>query len=122
MQDIYKRYILFLGGCILTRSLLAYTAYKIPTKYLPWMGVGAIIFAFSLLRIYFFAPRDTGPEVFGGKIWWNKWRLVHAMMYILFAYFAFSKDSEFAWKVLAVDVLIGLTAFLQYHSTRMDLK
>lgn len=121
MNDTQKRFALFLPLCIGSRALLAYLAYKLDPKYLPWMAVIALIIAVGFIRIYFFAPRNTGPEVFGGKIWWNDYRLVHAINYLAFAVLAFQKKS-YSWVPLAIDVVLGLVLFLVYHGKQGDFK
>jgi len=117
MDDIHKRYLLFLLGCIPTRLLLALTAYKIDREKLPYMSILTIPIALGFLNIYFRSPRNTGPEVFGDKIWWNDLRPVHATLYILFSVFALKKNKN-AWIFLLLDALLGLAAFNMYHIQR----
>lgn len=112
-NPIQKRFILFLGGCMVVRSLIAYISYAHP-EYNKYLVIGALILAFSWLWIYFVTPRTTGPEVMGGSIWWNELRPVHAMLYLLFVIYVVA-DVDHAWLPLAVDVVVGLTAFLVYH-------
>jgi len=114
-----KRMLLFLIGCIGTRTLLALLAKNISPDYLPVMGVGGLAISFGLMYFYISGTRTTGPETFGDKIWWNHLRPVHSAMYLLFAILAFQK-SEYAWVPLAIDVCIGLAAFLNFH--RNELK
>jgi hypothetical protein len=121
MNNNTKRILLFLFLCIGTRSLLAYIAYKIDPKYLPYMGVFAMLLVLGWFRIIFFVPRDTGPEVFGGKIWWKDIRPIHMMLWLLFAIFAFKRSNN-AWKFLAIDVMFGLLAFIVYHVKEHDLE
>ena len=110
---IQKRFILFLIGCIGTRTFLAYMA-KTYSSYLPMMGYLAIIPAIGFIYIYATGSRQTGPEVFGDYIWWNDLRPIHAMLYIAFAYTAISRYSH-AWMFLAADVMLGLISFLIHH-------
>lgn len=120
-----KRILLFVFGCLLTRTLFAYIAQRLSNpvtktdiKYsylLPYFGYLALIPAFGFAIIYFTDSRKTGPEVFGGKIWWNNLRPVHALLYFLFANLAIRKNT-YAWIPLALDVLIGATAALWYHT------
>lgn len=117
MDDIHKRYLLFLLGCIPTRLLLALSAYKIDREKLPYMSILTIPIALGFLNIYFRSPRNTGPEVFGDKIWWNDLRPVHATLYILFSVFALKKNKN-AWILLLLDALLGLVAFNMYHIKR----
>ena len=111
---MYKRYILFLGVCIMIRLSLVFLAKFINKKYLPYLGYLALIPAIGFLNIYFFSPRETGPEVFGDKIWWNELRIVHAALYLLFANYAIKKKS-YSYIPLAIEVTIGLISFLIKH-------
>ena len=111
---LQKRILLFLLGCVMLRLGFVYVAKNISVDYLPFLGYLALLPVIGWLYIYFIQPRDTGPEVFGGKIWWNELRPVHAMLYTLFAIWAIQKKS-YSYVPLLVDVLFGLTAFLIYH-------
>lgn len=115
MNNIQKRFLLFLIGCIGTRSLFAYLAKILPVKYLRFMGFIALMPAIGFLYIYLTGIRQTGTEVFGDKIWWNDLRPIHSLLYFMFAYFAINGDQSIAWKILLIDVLIGLVSFLAHH-------
>lgn len=119
MNNIQKRFLLFLIGCIGTRSLLVYVAKTIPIHYLPFLGYLALIPAIGFTYIFLTGTRQTGAEVFGDKIWWNNLRPLHALLYGLFAYNAILKH-RFAWKFLFIDVAIGLVGFLTYHFIHGD--
>ena len=106
--------LLFLIGCIGTRAAIAYAAKVVSPSTLQIMGGLALLPAIGFLYLVFVGRRDTGPEVLGGRIWWQQLRLVHAGMYMLFAVMALMKI-EGAWKVLAADVLFGLGSFLAHH-------
>ena len=108
-----KRIILFLGGCMLARIYLVYLAKNYP-QYLPILGKIALLIGFGFLYIYFTGSRKTGPEVFGDKIWWGEIRPVHGFLYLLFSIYAL-QGKTFAWKVLLVDVIFGLSVFLLHH-------
>lgn len=112
-MDAY-RLLLFLIGCIGTRSLLAYIAYSISPKYLPHLGYIALLPSLGFISIYLFGLRKTGPEVFGERIWWNDLRPVHAALYLLFSIFAIQKKT-YAWTFLLADVVIGLVSFIVHH-------
>lgn len=116
MNNIQKRFILFLFGCVIVRLLLVYFITQLSTRHLQWTGIVALVVAASWVYIYLTNSRKTGPEVFGESIWWNHLRPVHALLYLLFAIFALRKDRN-AWKFLVVDVSLGLTAFLYHHYT-----
>ena len=114
MLSFNTRLILFLFGCIGSRSLLAYVAKTINVKYLPYLGYIALIPAVGMMYIYITGSRDYGAEA-GGKIWWKCLRPLHSMLYFLFAYNAIRENKKDAWKFLALDVVIGLIAFIGHH-------
>ncbi len=114
MNNNQKRILLFLGGCIVIRSLFVILAKYIDSKYLPYLGYLALIISFGFFYIFLTGSRKTGPEVFGGKIWWNNLRPIHGSLYLLFAISAIMKKS-YAWVFLLIDVIIGLFAFLYNH-------
>lgn len=115
MNNIQKRFFLFLCGCILIRTLFVLIA-KYHIEYLPTMGYIALIPAIGFLYFWISGSRQTGGEVFGDKIWWNDLRPIHAILYFSFAYMAITQN-ENAWIPLLIDVSVGLTAFLVFHST-----
>lgn len=119
MNNIQKRFLLFLIGCIGTRSFFVYVAKIIPINYLPILGYLALFPAIGFTYIYFTGSRKTGAEVFGDKIWWNNLRPIHALLYGLFAYNAIIMK-PFAWTFLLLDVLVGLFSFLLYHFIQGD--
>jgi len=121
MDKLQKRFVLFLIGCIGTRVLLAYVAKVIDLEYLPLMGIGALVIGIGFIYIYITGSRKTGVEVGGGRIWWNSLRPIHGALYLIVAYYAINKQ-RVAWKFLAIDVVIGLIAFLTYHYSQGNFK
>ena len=114
MNDIQKRFLLFLIGCIGTRSLLVYLAKNAKHKYLKAIGYLALLPAMGFLYIYLSGSRKKGAEVFGEKIWWNDLRPIHSLLYFLFAYNAIN-GCYTSWIYLFIDVIIGLGSFLFFH-------
>ncbi len=108
-----RRILLFLIGCIGTRTAFAILAKYASPEWLQTMGALALIPAIGFFVIYVFKLRETGPEVFGDKIWWDHLRPIHGTMYLLFAIFALQKK-EFAWMFLAADVAFGLIAYIAH--------
>lgn len=107
--------LLFLIGCLGTRSLFAYLANRADVQQLRWLGYLAMLPAIGFIYIFLTGSRQTGLEVGGGRIWWNNLRPLHAAMYLTFAYLAITGDTQYAWQVLAMDVIIGLGAFLTHY-------
>jgi hypothetical protein len=114
MNNIQKRFALFLVGCIGIRSLLVYFAKNANNAVLMYMGVFAILPAIGFSYLFLTGSRKTGAEVFGDKIWWNNLRPIHSILYALFAYNAIIGNKN-SWIYLLVDVLIGLGGFLIFH-------
>jgi hypothetical protein len=119
MNNIQKRFSLFLIGCIGVRSLFVIISKNASTKVLPYLGYLALLPAIGFLYIYLTGSRKTGGEVFGEKIWWNDLRPIHSLCYFLFAYNAIRGNTG-AWIYLFVDVMIGLIAFLFFHYKNGD--
>jgi hypothetical protein len=121
MNEIQKRFLLFLIGCIGTRSLFVLIAKNASDKYLPLLGYLALLPAIGFLYIYFTGSRKTGVEVFGEKIWWNDLRPLHSFIYFLFSYNAIIGNNK-AWIYLFIDVIIGLFSFIIFHFKNGDFK
>ena len=119
MNNIQKRFILFLFGCIGLRSLLVYIAKTTNKTILMYMGYLALLPAIGFFYIFLSGSRKTGSEVFGGKIWWNDLRPIHGIFYSLFAYNAITGNPS-AWIFLLVDVVFGLASFLIFHYINGD--
>jgi hypothetical protein len=114
MNHLQQRFLLFLIGCIGTRTLFVIIAKYIDTKYLKYLGYIALLPAIGFIYIYLTGSRKTGAETFGEKIWWNNLRPAHSILYFLFAYNAIIGNKQ-SWIFLLADVLIGLISFLIHH-------
>jgi hypothetical protein len=114
MNNIQKRFLLFIFGCIGSRSLLVYISANANAYYLKWLGVLALLPAIGFALIYIGGLRSSGAEVFGAPIWWNSLRPIHSILYFAFAYNAINGNKN-SWKYLLVDVLLGFSAFITFH-------
>ena len=114
MNSIQKRFLIFMVGCMGVRALITIIAKSISVKYLPILGYMALIPAVGFMYSYLNGLPKSGKGAFGGKIWWNDLRPVHAFLYYMFAHNAILKRKH-AWRFLALDVLLGLYAFLQHY-------
>ena len=119
MNHLQQRMLMFLIGCIGTRSLFVIIAKYVNTQYLKYLGYLALLPAIGFIYIYLTGSRKTGAETFGEKIWWNNLRPIHSMLYFLFAYNAINGNKQ-AWIYLLVDVLFGLISFLIHHYVNGD--
>ena len=109
-----RRVLLFLVGCIGSRSLLAYLAYALSPSQLPYLGFLTMIPVFGWVYILLTGSRKSGLETGGEPIWWNALRPLHAFNYALFSLFAFLRNEK-AYLVLVFDVCIGLFAWIHHH-------
>lgn len=120
INDLQKRFLLFLVGCIGVRSLFVIVAKYTAIHYLKYIGYLALLPAIGFLYVYLTGSRKTGAETFGEKIWWNDLRPIHSIFYFLFAYNAIIGNKH-AWIYLLVDVLFGLMSFFIHHYVNSDL-
>ena len=119
MNNVQKRILMFLIGCIGIRTLFVIIAKNVSVKYLKYFGYLALAPAFGFIYIYLTGSRKSGAETFGEKIWWNNLRPIHSLLYFLFAYNAINGNKN-AWVYLLVDVLVGLLSFIIYHYLHGD--
>ena len=119
MNNMQKRVLMFLIGCIGIRTLFVIIAKNISANYLKYLGYLALVPAFGFIYIYLTGSRKSGAETFGEKIWWNNLRPIHSLLYFLFAYNAINGNKN-AWIYLLVDVLVGLISFLMHHYLNGD--
>lgn len=123
--------LLFLAGCIPTRLLLAFLAYyflnlKTQNKNLLFiLSIITFLIGLSFIIIYEKGWRKTGLETGGKEIWWNNYRPVHGIIYLIFSILTFiyilniSNPSysilKHIWLLLLLDVLIGIFAFSKHY-------
>lgn len=105
--------ILFLLACIPIRLLLCYVSYRLPLVHLPVLGIVLLAIGLSFIWLFFTDMRLSAPEA-GGYTWWHNLRLIHGMLYLTAAVYAFRKQ-RIVWIPLFLDVLFGLNAFVRYR-------
>jgi hypothetical protein len=114
MNDLHKRWAMFLLGCIPSRFLLAYVLSKLSQTRLKLAGLVLLLPAIGFMYIYLTGSRKTGAETRGAPIWWNNLRPIHALFYLVSATMAFQGDTR-AYMPIVIDTLFGLVAFICYH-------
>jgi hypothetical protein len=115
-NNIRKRFILFLFGCIGLRIFMVYFAKTSSFENVKLLAYVTLIISFGFVYLFLSGKRKTGAEIFGDKIWWNNLRPLHAFLYFLFSYNVLVLNKK-SWEILALDVIIGFIAFINYHSS-----
>ena len=100
--------------CIIIRLLLVLLVKNIDKNKLQIIGYITLIPAIGFIYLYSFNKRKTGLEVNGKKIWWNKLRPIHGVLYLLFSIYAIKKE-DFSWIPLLIDVILGLTFYIMNY-------
>lgn len=115
MDPLQKRFMLFLLGCIPTRLALVVMAIVLPLGFLKWFAVFALMVGIGFWTIFLTGKRKVGAETMGSPIWWNLLRPVHGMLWLLIAYYSWTMRRDLVWRLLLVDVCLGLVSFLIFH-------
>jgi hypothetical protein len=103
----------FIWGCIPARLLLVYIIYKTPIVYRKYISFVTLLISFGFFNKYIHSNKsDKG--FFGNKVWWNKYRLFHSFMFLLFSILSFNNYSE-SWIVLLLDVLFGIVFYIIHY-------
>ena len=111
-----KRIILFLFGCIGSRSGLAYGLRYVTDETIQIiLGIIMLIIGIGFITIFLFGLRKTGIEVGGGKIWWNILRPLHGILYIFAASSLMTGGNILASYTIVLDTIFGLLSFIVYH-------
>ena len=121
-ETLRIRFWLFLIGCIGSRSLFTFLAYKSSCYWLQLLGGLALLPVIGFFYLVFIGRRDTGLEVFGDRIWWTRLRPIHMLMWGFFAYLAIVKCHPLSWVPLGVDTAFGLVSFLGHHYSEGNLR
>jgi len=109
-----KSQLLFLFGCIPARIFLAYIGTRLTPEQLPFFGIVLLGIGLGFLILYFNKFRMNAPESGIGVTWWHNLRLVHGLLYIAAAIYAFEQNS-LVYIPLTIDVIFGLILFLIHH-------
>lgn len=115
MTPLQKRFIMFLLGCIPVRLSFVVLAQTVPLFVLKGFAVLAACIAIGFWAIFLGGWRKVGLETQGALIWWNALRPVHGTLWLLIAYYSWTSNREVVWRLLLVDVCIGLITFMIYH-------
>ena len=100
-----KIILLFLIGCMGSRLFLIFMKDKI-------FGYIEIVIGLSFMYIFLTNSREYGLETFGDKIWWNKLRPIHGILYLISGILILT--DKHSYYPLTIDIIIGFSAYL-YH-------
>lgn len=113
-----KRILVFIIACIGMRIIFMLTSKYIDPTYLPYLGIIALMISLSMMYIYLFGSEKAEKQLewLGeDKTWWNQLRPVHSALYLLFAVYAFKKQS-FAWIIILIDTIVGFSGWFMHHN------
>ena len=110
MKDIQKRFILFLFFCIPLRLFITYLIYK--REHVDLLKFILLFIGLGFVRNYALDLRKNG--FFGGEIWWNNLRPLHAVNYLLATYML-HKNIKRPEYVILFDTIVGFLKFLIYY-------
>ena len=108
-----KKILLYFFICIPVRSIPILILYY--TRKFDYL-ISLLYFFISLsfiYRAYTYTPNQLG--VFGGKVWWQKLRILHALSYIIVYKLIKENNIDIARKLLIVDLLIGMIKFISVY-------
>lgn len=110
----------FLVGCVGSRILFSLALQFAPEILLSLLCGLCIVISVGFMIVWATGIRQK-KGAFDNPIWWNPLRLVHASMYILTAWFLFTKKQYLASTVILLDTSIGMLAYLINHYNNGNL-
>jgi hypothetical protein len=100
---------LFLFVCFPARVLLAYFAKYLRGYYLLVFSLITFIIGIQFIKNYITNSPNVG--FFGSDVWWENYRLVHGLNYLMFSFAAVYKIKT-AWFFLLLDAFLALLFFI----------
>lgn len=100
----------------MTRILLTLLAKN--NKYMLLLSLIYIIAGIGIIKNFFIKSNlaETQLDWVNGKVWWNDLRIIHGFLYISFSITSMLNfKNNKSWIFLALDTLLGISAFLHYH-------
>ena len=101
--------LLYIGCCLPIRFSFVLIAKYIPNKYLPLLGCVALTISIGFFYQAIRNNRNTGA--FGQPVWWQHYRPIHALTYLVAASLAFARH-KMTYLPLLIDVIIGILVYL----------
>jgi tetrahydromethanopterin S-methyltransferase subunit E len=114
-EIMQKRFALFLLGCIPVRLAIVVWSLFMSLEAMKLLAIFAGCLCLGFCVIFVMGWRTVGAETFGKPIWWNMMRPVHGVIWGLVAYHAWNGKRDIVWRLLLLDVVLGLGAFFIWH-------
>tara|TARA_A100000164_G_scaffold375611_1_gene411000 strand:+ start:29 stop:403 length:375 start_codon:yes stop_codon:yes gene_type:complete len=121
MNNIQKRFILFLFLCIPIRLYLSLLIKKINEKNKLFFILITLIIGLGFFIIYIGNLRKKGGETFNDNIWWNYLRPFHSFMYLYSSYLIYNNDKH-SHLIIFYDTIIGIISFIIYHNNNNNFE
>ena len=108
-QSIYfmnKKVVYYLLGCIGSRGAIIYIVNITTASNLYYIGIFYIFVATKFIYTDFFESTIANPVFL---------KPIHAIIYLVFAFYTMRGYSDYAWKILLVDLCFGLVIHSWYN-------
>lgn len=113
-MDKTTRTVLFFGACLPLRLSASFAAknFEKESWQLTLLGIVYCIIGLQTGRLWLFNLRQNAYEG-GGCSWWNHWRPLHAILFLLFGLsLVTGLHSDKAYVLPVMDVMVALIAWL----------
>jgi len=116
-KEFTRTLVYFLFGCVLSRIGLTYLIYVCPKKWLKYISVLYLCIGIGFGFQWVTKSRKKGA--FNNEIWWDYMRIFHSATFLFVSYTSYRGLRGWAWKMLLVDTLVSLVAFLHHYRKKM---
>ena len=97
--------------CILVRFMISYLTYKFQNNnIIPTL---TLIQSLSFFYLFLFDLRLMALEA-SGVTWWNIYRPIHGVMFLLFTLY-YLKKYKYAWTFLFSDTILGIIFYMIHY-------
>lgn len=114
MNDFQKLNLQFFIGCIGTRILFSILLQYAPDRLCLPLSMVTMTISIGFAVLWLFNLRQK-KGAFKNTIWWNRLRIVHAILFGLVSWFLFQKKQYLASTVILLDTTVGFWSFLIHH-------
>ena len=118
-MDKNIRTILFFCVCIPVRLFLAYFIQLISVNKPNILKAFGFIFLLPVIMWLYYVITDSKKiGFFGGKVWWNNYRIVHSISYLTFILLVFI-NIKYSSYPLYIDSILALIFGLQHYLIKL---